>query len=74
MNKNFFKTFSLGDRVRKTKGSEWQGYVVGFYSTTLTPEGYAIESESHRGSVQIYPVNALEFVDNGQFEIDLEDL
>ena len=52
-------TFRLGDRVTKTKGSSWTGLVVGFYSTTLTPEGYAVESESERGSVQIYPVGAL---------------
>ena len=27
--------------------------------TALTPEGYAVESESHAGSVQIYPASAL---------------
>lgn len=54
--------FQTGDRVRKTKGSEWQGLVVGTYSTTLTPEGYAVESEAHPGSVQIYPASALEAV------------
>jgi dihydrofolate reductase (trimethoprim resistance protein) len=52
--------FQIGDRVRKTKGSEWQGKIVGTYSTDLTPEGYCVESESHKGSVQIYPVSALE--------------
>ena len=56
-------TFSLGDRVRKTKGSSWQGVIVGTYSTTLTPEGYAVESEREPGSVQIYPVTALERID-----------
>jgi dihydrofolate reductase (trimethoprim resistance protein) len=55
-------TFRLGDRVRKKSGAAWQGQVVGWYSTTLTPEGYAVESESHPGSVQIYPVAALERV------------
>ena len=55
-----FSKFAIGDRVRKTKGSAWQGRVVGTYSTTLTPEGYAVESEAHPGSVQIYPVTALE--------------
>jgi dihydrofolate reductase (trimethoprim resistance protein) len=55
-------TFGLGDRVRKKSGAAWQGQVVGWYSTRLTPEGYAIESESHPGSVQIYPVAALERV------------
>jgi dihydrofolate reductase (trimethoprim resistance protein) len=55
-------TFSLGERVRKKSGAAWQGQVVGWYSTKLTPEGYAVESESHPGSVQIYPVAALERV------------
>ena len=52
--------FKLKDRVRKTKGSSWQGHVVGFYSTELTPIGYCVESEREPGSVQIYPENALE--------------
>jgi len=55
-------TFGLGDRVRKKSGAAWQGRIVGWYSTTLTPEGYAVESEAHSGSVQIYPVAALERV------------
>lgn len=53
-------TFKLGDKVRKKSGSQWRGVVVGAYSTTLTPEGYAVESSSERGSVQIYPAAALE--------------
>ena len=52
--------FQLGDTVRKTKGSQWHGTVVGTYSTTLTPEGYAVESATEAGSVQIYPASALE--------------
>ena len=56
-------TFGLGDHVRKKSGAAWQGRVVGWYSTKLTPEGYAVESESHPGSVQIYPGAALERVD-----------
>lgn len=55
-------TFVYGDRVRKKSGSQWQGRIVGWYTTDLTPEGYAVESESHPGSVQIYPAKALEFV------------
>ncbi len=51
--------FGLGARVRKTKGSSWQGRIVGFYSTDLTPIGYAVESEREPGSVQIYPEAAL---------------
>jgi len=53
------RKFNLGDRVTKTKGSNWTGLVVGFYSTSLTPIGYCVESETERGSVQIYPETAL---------------
>jgi dihydrofolate reductase (trimethoprim resistance protein) len=52
--------FRHGERVKKTKGSQWHGTVVGWYSTSLTPEGYAVESASEKGSVQIYPATALE--------------
>lgn len=52
--------FKRGDRVRKIRGSSWQGIVCGEYSTALTPEGYAVESEREPGSVQIYPRQALE--------------
>jgi len=52
--------FHLGDTVRKTKGSQWHGGIVGFYSTSLTPIGYAVESATEKGSVQIYPEAALE--------------
>ena len=56
------KKFNRGDRVRKVGGSQREGIVVGEYSTNLTPEGYAVESFTHAGSVQIYPAKALEFV------------
>lgn len=52
--------FKRGDTVRKTRGSNWHGTVVGEYSTALTPEGYAVESWTEKGSVQIYPASALE--------------
>ena len=51
--------FYLGDTVRKSKGSQWHGTVVGFYSTDLTSIGYAVESATEKGSVQIYPEAAL---------------
>jgi len=54
------RTFGIGDKVRKVRGSQWRGRVVGWYSTELTPEGYAVESDTERGSVQIYPASALE--------------
>lgn len=56
------RRFKLGDRVRKIKGSSWQGHVVGFYCTELTPIGYNVESEREPGSVQLYPEAALEGV------------
>lgn len=52
--------FKMGQMVKKIRGSEWLGKVVGTYSTELTPEGYCVESFVHRGSVQIYPASALE--------------
>lgn len=56
--------FKRDDLVRKKSGSEWVGHVVGEYSTELTPEGYAVESYWHKGSVQIYPAAALELVED----------
>lgn len=52
--------FKLGDMVRKSRGGAWHGKIVGTYSTSLTPEGYAVESYYEVGSVQIYPAAALE--------------
>lgn len=54
------RKFRLGDRVTKIKGSSWTGRVVGFYSTSLTPVGYDVESENEPGSVQLYPEVALQ--------------
>ena len=56
--------FRMGDIVKKSTGSEWEGRVVGWYSTEQTKEGYAVESEAHAGSVQIYHAKALEAVDD----------
>ena len=56
--------WDLGTRVRKISGSQWEGVIVGFYATDLTPEGYAVESEAHPGSVQIYPAKALEALED----------
>lgn len=50
----------IGQFVRKRKGSQWHGRVVGFYSTELNPRGYNVESYYEEGSVQIYPEAALE--------------
>jgi hypothetical protein len=60
------RSFALGQRVEKTKGSSWRGRIVGFYSTDLTPIGYAVESEREPGSVQIYPESALALSTNSK--------
>lgn len=52
--------FEIGTYVRKKSGSNWHGRVCGTYSTALTPEGYAVESYTECGSVQIYPAAALD--------------
>lgn len=52
--------WQLGDRVRKVRGGQWQGKVVGFYHTELTVRGYCVESEREIGSVQVWPEIALE--------------
>jgi hypothetical protein len=57
------RKFKLGDRVFKVRGSQWQGRVVGFYSTKNNPLGYCIESEREIGSVQVFPESALEYVE-----------
>lgn len=53
----------LGTLVRKVRGSQWRGRVVGYYSATHTPEGYAVESVFEPGNVQVYPAAALEVWD-----------
>lgn len=52
--------FEMGDLVAKRKGSVWRGRVVGWYSSSLTPIGYCVESWHEPGSVQLYPEAALE--------------
>gem|GEM_PF-4125388 len=51
--------FYIGAYVEKKSGSSWRGFIVGSYSTDLTPIGWAVESETEKGSVQIYPEKAL---------------
>lgn len=56
--------YPLGTRMAKISGSSWTGAVVGYYTTKLTPQGLAIESENEPGSVQIYPVRALRVLED----------
>jgi hypothetical protein len=61
-----FPKFSHGDRVMKVRGSSWHGTIVGTYQSSLTTEGYAVESELEAGSVQIFPADALVLVERGK--------
>ena len=58
--------FAFGDRVEKAKGSSWHGQVCGWYTTSLTPIGYCVESEREPGSVQLYPAAALAPATSGE--------
>lgn len=51
--------FRHGDYVQKISGGSWRGKIVGWYQSSLTQEGYAVESMYEPGSVQIYPASAL---------------
>jgi hypothetical protein len=64
----------IGTRVRKKSGSRWQGRVVGYYSTELTPQGVCIESENEPGSVQIYPIKAVEILEGATPHPDEQEL
>ena len=54
--------FPLGAPVRKASGPEWLGVVVGYYSSTFTPEGIVIEctAEGARGQVHVEPAKRME--------------
>lgn len=54
------RAYRIGDKVRKRSGGSWRGTIVGWYRTSMTPDGYAVESAFEPGSVQIYPAVALE--------------
>lgn len=51
-----------GTRVRKASGPEWRGVVVGYYSSTYTPEGLVIEctADGARGQVHVEPAKRRE--------------
>ncbi len=56
--------FAVGELVWKPRGSWWRGHIVGTYSTTQTPRGYAVQLDVAHGPVQIYPEDALELLPN----------
>lgn len=58
------RKFALGDKVKKSKGSWWQGTVVGFFSTKRTPDGVCVQlfTWKDNGPVQTFPAAAMELV------------
>ena len=72
INKPAWAKWSIGDSVTKTKGSSWTGKVAGYYQTDLTSKGYAVESETEKGSVQIYPEAALYGVETEAERVERE--
>lgn len=56
--------FPLGSPVRKISGPEWAGVIVGYYSSSYTPEGLVIEctAEGARGQVHVEPAKRMERV------------
>jgi len=57
--------FPLGASVRKISGPQWQGVIVGYYSSSFTPEGLVIEctAEGARGQVHVEPAKRMEPTD-----------
>ena len=53
-------------RVKPGRGPEWQGTVCGWYRAPMTPLGYAVLSDSHKGAVQLYAEGRLEGLPNGR--------
>jgi len=58
--------FPLGTQVRKKSGPEWHAIVVGYYSSTFTPEGLVLEniSPGALGQVHVEPAKRMEIVEN----------
>lgn len=65
-------SFPLGTPVRKVSGPEWQGVVVGYYSSTLTPEGLVIEctAPGARGQVHVEPAKRMKRIGNQEAPMD----
>lgn len=54
----------LGTRVRKPSGPQWEGVVVGHYSSSFTPDGLVIEctAEGAKGQVHVEPAKRVVIV------------
>jgi hypothetical protein len=65
--------FKKGDFVRKTRGSWWEGRVVGFYGTAENPDGVAVQLDKPNGPVQIYPAAAMELMPSPSDHVRVTD-
>ena len=56
--------FPLGCTVRRPSGPQWLSKVVGYYSSTFTPEGLVLEciAEGALGQVHVEPAKRMERV------------
>jgi len=57
--------FPRGALVEKISGPEWRGKVVGYYSSTFTPEGLVIEciADGAKGQVHVEPAKRMRLVE-----------
>lgn len=55
------RAYPIGTRVRKVSGPEWDGVVVGYYSSTFTPDGLVIEctAPGAKGQVHVEPAKRI---------------
>jgi hypothetical protein len=56
--------FPLGANVRKVSGPQWHGKIVGYYSSSFTPEGLVIEctADGALGQVHVEPAKRMEII------------
>lgn len=61
MSDDYKARFPLGALVCKASGPEWRGVIVGYYSSSFTPEGLVIEctADGARGQVHVEPAKRM---------------
>ena len=64
--KNLARRYPLGTLMRKKSGPEWVSRVVGYYSSSFTPEGLVLESvaKGSLGQVHVEPAKRMEVSDD----------
>ncbi len=61
---DYRERFPLGCKVQKVSGPKWFGEVVGYYSSSFTPEGLVIECTAWgaQGQVHVEPAKRMQRV------------